>query len=118
MNMKVSKTVCLDERTAMLAASKNNLSEWVRARLLEEDENAITEEEMDDFTRMLAELPTYRLVAMAHNRLQAEVMNWPLAGLDDPQKDKLDLHEYTQQQLMKWLVEGLRVEQIDQEAQA
>ena len=109
MNMKVSKTVCLDERTAALAGSKKNLSEWVRARLLEEEENAITEESLDEFTLHLAALPTYRLVAITHNRLQAEANEWPFTKDDDPLLDKLMLHIETQERLMKWLVEGLRL---------
>lgn len=36
--MKVQKTISLDERTAEIAGSLNNLSQWVRARLLDWDE--------------------------------------------------------------------------------
>ena len=36
--MKVQKTISLDQRTAEIAGSLNNLSQWVRARLLDWDE--------------------------------------------------------------------------------
>ena len=63
--MKVQRTISLDERTAKLAAEKNNLSEWVRARLLAWEEQAL-----DEFAELLVELPTRRLAFMLHAKLR------------------------------------------------
>jgi hypothetical protein len=63
--MKVQRTISLDEQTAKLAAQKNNLSEWVRARLLAWEEQAL-----DEFAELLVELPTRRLAFMLHAKLR------------------------------------------------
>ena len=62
--MKVQRTISLDERTAEIAGSMNNLSEFVRARLLAHDEEVINE-----FTEVLANVSTSRLLAICHTRL-------------------------------------------------
>jgi hypothetical protein len=62
--MKVQRTISLDERTASIAGSMNNLSEFVRARLLAHDEEVI-----DDFAEVLANLSSRRLLAICHARL-------------------------------------------------
>jgi len=62
--MKVQRTISLDERTAKIAGSMNNLSEWVRARLLAWDE-----ETLDEFAEALARMATPRLMAMTLARL-------------------------------------------------
>lgn len=53
--MKVQRTISLDERTADLAGRIPNLSEWVRARLLEWDEagrpEAATDAEVDEIIK-------------------------------------------------------------------
>lgn len=53
--MKVQRTISLDERTADVAGSIENLSMWVRARLMEWDEagrpEGATKEEVDRIIR-------------------------------------------------------------------
>lgn len=53
--MKVQKTISLDQRTAEIAGSLNNLSQWVRARLLDWDEagrpDGATIAEVDEILR-------------------------------------------------------------------
>lgn len=53
--MKVQRTISLDERTAAIAGSMSNLSEWVRARLLEWDDagrpDGATQDEVDRLIR-------------------------------------------------------------------
>lgn len=62
--MKVQRTISLDERTAKIAGSMDNLSEWVRARLLAWDEGTL-----DEFAEALARMATPRLMAMTLARL-------------------------------------------------
>lgn len=62
--MKVQRTISLDERTAKIAGSMNNLSEWVRARLLAWDEGSL-----DEFAEALARMSTPRMMAMLLARL-------------------------------------------------
>ena len=62
--MKVQRTISLDQRTAAIAGSMTNLSEFVRARLLAHDEEVI-----DEFAEVLANLSSRRLFAIAHHRL-------------------------------------------------
>lgn len=62
--MKVQRTISLDERTAKIAGSMDNLSEWVRARLLAWDEGTL-----DEFAEALARMATPRLMAMTLRRL-------------------------------------------------
>ena len=65
--MKVQRTISLDERTAKIAGSMNNLSEWVRARLL-----AVEEGSLDEFSETLARMPTRRLIAIVLARIGEE----------------------------------------------
>ena len=62
--MKVQRTISLDERTAKIAGSMNNFSEWVRARLLALDEGTL-----DEFAESLARMSTRRMMAMVLHRL-------------------------------------------------
>lgn len=94
----MSKTVCLDERTAAMVGrivkeTKQGFSEWVRAAILAWDEGQITEEEVDRFSLVLAELPTARLAAIVLGRLA------PKTGVPEPGADA-DLHAA----LLKWMV--------------
>ena len=94
----MSKTVCLDERTAALVGrivkeTKQGFSEWVRAAILAWDEDQITEEEVDRFSLVLAELPTARLAAIVLGRL-GHGKGTPDEGAD------ADLHAA----LLKWMV--------------
>lgn len=65
--MKVQRTISLDERTASIAGSMNNLSEWVRGRLL-----ALEEGSLDEFAETLARMPTRRLIAIVLARIGEE----------------------------------------------
>lgn len=73
--------------------TKQGFSEWVRAAILAWDEDQITEEEVDRFSLVLAELPTPRLAAIVLGRL-APSKDGPQPGPD------ADLHAA----LLKWMV--------------
>jgi len=65
--MKVQRTISLDERTAEIAGSMNNLSQWVRARLL-----ALEEGRLDEFAEIMSRMPTRRLIAILLARIGDE----------------------------------------------
>jgi hypothetical protein len=62
----------LCEETWALSGEMENFSEWVRARLLANDERTI-----DAFAEKLARVPTRRLIAITLARIQQEARDAP-----------------------------------------
>jgi hypothetical protein len=65
--VRIRRSVMLCEKTWTMSGEMENFSEWVRARLLANDEH-----EIERFVELLTKLSTQRLVCILLARLQDE----------------------------------------------